>query len=147
MDRAVAAGLPGGHRLGQVGDEEAAAAGNAEGPHHGAKPEPVAVGLGDGGAFGAPGARLQQPPIRDERAEVDSENAAGFRVRRACFNEPGSALARGRSMVPTAMPTPCSGQGIRTRHDLVQRVWTFGSGKARLIRALSRRPASIRARR
>ena len=29
MDRAVAAGLPGGDRLGQVGDEEAAAAGSA----------------------------------------------------------------------------------------------------------------------
>src|SRR4051812_25856663 len=109
MDRAVAAGLPGGHRLGQVGDEEAAAAGSAEGPHHGAKPETVAVGLGDGGAFGAPGARLQQPPIRDERAEVDRENAAGFRVRRACFND---MVRLWREVVQWFLATyPCSGQG------------------------------------
>ena len=83
VDRRLRRHGAGGGGFRQVGDEEGLAAGTRELAGDRLDAAAIAVGLDDGGAFGGRGAARQRAPIGFERAEIDGENAARMRRRRA----------------------------------------------------------------
>ena len=69
--------------LGEIGDEEGLAAGFGERGRHLLDAAAIGVRLDHGGAFGRHGAAAERAPIGDDGGEIDGEDAAGLRRRRA----------------------------------------------------------------